>query len=230
MFPQFAVPESQRDYLRFLWWKDGNTTTPPQHMRMTRHVFGAVSSMGCANVGMRAIAEDYENKYGKDCGDVVRSSFYVDDCLQSVATVSEAVDLINRLCGMLKEGLVELGKFVSSSPEVLNSLDPCLVSDKVRKINIEDKVQERALGVVWNLQTDSFTYNVSKFPDISFSRRKVLSIVSSVFDPLGLVSPFILLGKRILQDLCILGCSWDDPLPPDLESRFHKWLSCVKDL
>ena len=144
--------------------------------------------------------------------------------------MSEAVDLITRLCSMLKEGLVELGKFVSSSPEVLSSLDLCLVSDKVRKINIEDKVQERALGVVWNLQTDSFTYNVSNFSDSSFSRRKVLSIVSSVFDPLGLVSPFILLGKRILQDLCILGCSWDDALPPDLDSRFRKWLSCVKDL
>ena len=63
---------------------------------------------------------------------------------------------------------------------------------------------ERALGVFWSSQTDLFTYNVSDFPDSSFSRRKVLSIVSSVFHPLGLVSPFILLGKRILQDLCIL--------------------------
>ena len=63
-------------------------------------------------------------------------------------------------------------EFVSSSPEVLSRLDPCLVSDKVQKINIEDKVQERALGVVWNLQTDSFTYNVSNFPDSSFRAAK----------------------------------------------------------
>ena len=58
-------------------------------------------------------------------------------------------------------------EFVSSSPEVLSSLDSCLVSDKVRKINIEDKVQERALEVVWNLQTDSFTDSVSNFSDSS---------------------------------------------------------------
>ena len=64
---------------------------------------------------------------------------------------------------MLQEGLVELGKFVSSSSEVLNNLEPSLVSEKVRKINIEDKVQERALGVVWDLQADSFIYNVSHF-------------------------------------------------------------------
>ena len=57
--------------------------------------------MGCANVGMRAIAEDYEDKYGKDCGDAVHSSFYVDDCLHSVSSPSsEAVDLIESLCAM----------------------------------------------------------------------------------------------------------------------------------
>ena len=71
MFPQCIVPECQLDYLWFLWWKNGDTRTPPQHMRMTRHVFGAVSSMGFANVEMRAIADDYENVYGKDCGDIV---------------------------------------------------------------------------------------------------------------------------------------------------------------
>ena len=86
MFPQFSIPPEQRDYVRYLWWKDGDTRKPPVHMRMTRHVFGAVSSMGCANVGIRAIASDFEEKYGFDCGDIVRNSFYVDDCLHSVAT------------------------------------------------------------------------------------------------------------------------------------------------
>ena len=56
---------------------------------------------------MRAIAEDYEDKYGKDCGDVVRSSFFVKNSLQSVLTVSGAVDLINRPCGLQKDGLIE---------------------------------------------------------------------------------------------------------------------------
>ena len=59
MFPQFVVPESQRDFLRFLWWKDIDTPSPPKNMRMTRHFFGAVSAMGCENVGMRAIADDF---------------------------------------------------------------------------------------------------------------------------------------------------------------------------
>ena len=142
----------------------------------------------------------------------------------------KAVDLIQRLCAMLKEGQVELGKFVSSSPEVLKQLDPSIVSDKVKQIDFQDKVQERALGIVWDLQTDKFTFSVTQSSITQLTRRKVLSIVASIFDPLGLVSPFVLQGKRLLQDACILGLSWDDVLPPELNSRFQNWLSYVPSL
>ena len=171
-----------------------------------------------------------QEQIGKDCGDVIRSSFYVDDCLHSVSSPSHAVDLITRLCSKLQEGCVELGKFVSSSPKVINKLNPSIVSEKARKIDLESKVEERALGVVWDLQTDSFTFSVSTKSATQLSRRKVLSIIASVFDPLGLVSPFVLKGKRILQDMCLVGLSWDDALPPDLEIRFQKWLSYVPSL
>ena len=229
MFPQFSVPPSQRDLIRYLWWKDGVTSTEPVHMRMTRHVFGALSSMGCANVGMRAIAKDYQDQYGIDCGDLIRNSFYVDDCLHSVPTADNAIDLITRTCSMLREGQVVLGKFVSSSRQVIDSIDQSLVAEKA-KVEFGDKVIERALGVVWNVTDDSFTFDVSAKSDRQFTRRNVLSIVASVFDPLGLVSPFILLGKQILQELCVLGCSWDDPLPLDIETRFCQWISLMPSL
>lgn len=51
-----------------------------------------------------------------------------------------------------------------------------------------------------------------------FTRRGVLSTIASVFDPLGFVAPFILVGKKILQQLCFDKINWDDPLPSDLHS------------
>ena len=80
------------------------------------------------------------------------------------------------------------------------------------------------------MQNDVFTFSVSSKLDAQLSRRKVLSIIASVFDPLGLVSPFVLQGKRILQDMCLLGLSWDEKLPADLQIRFEKWLSFVPRL
>ena len=53
MFHQFIVRPEDRDYLRFLWWKDGDLTQEPTEYRMKVHLFGAASSPGCANYGLK---------------------------------------------------------------------------------------------------------------------------------------------------------------------------------
>ena len=68
--------------------------TPPSHFRVKRHLFGAVSSMGCANVGLQGIATDYAHLYGADAADFIRTCFYVDDGLCSVDDENRALDLI----------------------------------------------------------------------------------------------------------------------------------------
>ena len=55
---------------------------------------------------------------------------------------------------------------------------------------------ERALGIHWNTDTDQFGIQI-KSKQREFTRRGLLSIVSSVYDPLGLVCPFVLRAKVI---------------------------------
>ena len=47
--------------------------------------------------------------------------------------------------------------------------------------------------------------------------------MSSIFDPLGLVAPLILTGKRILQELIRDGADWDDAIPDDIKVRWERW-------
>jgi len=54
--------------------------------------------------------------------------------------------------------------------------------------------------------------------------------VASVYDPLGFLAPFILEGKRILQDICKSGYTWDDPLDDDLKGRWRTWESGLAEL
>ncbi|KAK3719743.1 hypothetical protein QZH41_001947 [Actinostola sp. cb2023] len=61
--------------------------------------------------------------------------------------------------------------------------------------------------------------------DRPLTRRGILSTVSSIYDPLGLVAPFLLRGKRILQLLCKEGLDWDEPIPDDLRSEWEMWRS-----
>jgi hypothetical protein len=50
----------------------------------------------------------------------------------------------------------------------------------------------------------------------------MLSTVGSVYDPLGIVAPVILIRRQILQDLCRDNYGWDDPVPSELLSRWEK--------
>ena len=61
--------------------------------------------------------------------------------------------------------------------------------------------------------------------DKPLPRRGILSTVSSVYDPLGIVSPVILVGKQILQDLCRRNVDWDDPVPEEILPRWERWLT-----
>ncbi|KAJ8020040.1 hypothetical protein HOLleu_41875 [Holothuria leucospilota] len=44
------------------------------------------------------------------------------------------------------------------------------------------------------------------------TRRGLLSITSSFYDPLGFAAPFILVAKSLLQEVCKRGADWDEPL------------------
>lgn len=59
------------------------------------------------------------------------------------------------------------------------------------------------------------------------TRREILSIVSSINVPLGLVSPCILPARAILQDLCFKGLGWDDQIP---KLSKQKWKALLREL
>ncbi|XP_057713144.1 uncharacterized protein LOC130929733 isoform X2 [Corythoichthys intestinalis] len=88
---------------------------------------------------------------------------------------------------------------------------------------------ERALGVHWWVTSDIFCFRVV-IKNNPFTRRGVLSTVASIFDPLGFVAPFILVGKRILQKMCQEKLDWDEPLPQDLKPEWEAWLRDLQNL
>ena len=71
-------------------------------------------------------------------------------------------------------------------------------------------------------EKDEFRFRID-MKDSPVTRRGILSTVSSIFDPLGLVSPFLFTGRKILQEICRDGCSWDDPVPEDIRFSWLKW-------
>ena len=78
----------------------------------------------------------------------------------------------------------------------------------------------------WCVETDTFTFNIGIKPRQP-TRRGILSIVSSVFDPSGFAAPFVLFAKQMLQDLCRIKLGWDDEIPPE---HLSSWLDDLPKL
>ncbi|KAK3710896.1 hypothetical protein QZH41_016322 [Actinostola sp. cb2023] len=230
MFYQVRVRPSDCKYLLFLWWPDGNMEREPQEYQMSVHLFGGASSPSCANYALKKTAEDNKDYFDHETVQTVMGNFYVDDCLRSIATEPEAIRLVSQLRELLSKGGFHLTKWISNSKEVIDSVPASERAASVKDLDFDNAVlTERALGVQWNVHVDTFSYKIAS-KEKPATRRGILSIVSSVYDPLGFVSPCILMAKIILQDLCSKGLGWDDKIPEYDKQRWESWLSDLPKL
>jgi len=230
-FYQVRVTPHDRDLLRFLWWRDGNLDSEPCIYRMKVHIFGGVWSPSCCNFVLRRTAEDSRCQYDPEVIDTVLHSFYVDDCLKSTDSVDRAVCVVQQMCRLMANGGFRLTKWISNNREVMSAIPEEDWSKEVKKLDLQYQALpvERALGLKWDVETDtlSFATCVKEKP---MTRRGMLSVVSSVFDPLGFLNPFILPAKRIVQDLCRRKVGWDDQLSVEDEQSWTRWLKDLRTL
>ena len=94
--------------------------------------------------------------------------------------------------------------------EVLQSIPPDLRANPLQNLDLDHLPLERALGVYWDAKSDTFKFKAVQGGKPS-TKRGILSFVSSLFDPLGFLSPFVFSVKILLQEL------WRDKLPWDQE-------------
>jgi hypothetical protein len=74
----------------------------------------------------------------------------------------------------------------------------------------------------WDVESDTFFFDITPKQQ-PVGRRGILSVLNSVYDPLGFLSPVMLTGKLIQQRLCKTNCGWDGEIPPALASNWSEW-------
>ncbi len=118
--------------------------------------------------------------------------------------------------------------------ETIYSLLPIPVSEHASgfqdvELGSDELPVQTMLGVKWSVNSDTFFFYVT-LDENPATWREILSKVASVFDPLGFLAPLILLGKKVLQEMCQRGIEWDDPLPKELMPQWTSWLNLLKNL
>ena len=132
----------------------------------------------------------------------------MDDWLTGADSDAEGCDMIQEAGVIMKKAGMSLSKWSSSSPVVAEMLqhqfhDKYLTAESVK-----------VLGMRWSAQLDSFSFDCVSIPDgLIVTKRVVLSFIARLFDPLGFVTPFVMLAKCLFQEIWKQGLTWDQPIP-----------------
>ncbi|XP_003369549.1 zinc knuckle protein [Trichinella spiralis] len=212
MFLQVGLFDEDRGVCRFLWRKDG-LGGPIATYRLTRVCF----SVACSPyVAMQVVNHHLREK--RDCFgtvvDEIKVGMYVDDLVVSCDSIDEARDFAHRSSELLASGGFHLAKWANNAPEALVDLPA------------EEIFRDRYsclwknLGISWNPQEDELTFRP---PELAANqdqetKRNLLRTATSVFDPLGGLTPFTVRAKRMFQSLWQTGMTWDDNLPAEVFS------------
>ena len=127
-------------------------------------------------------------------------------------------------------GGFKLTKWISNDKHLLNAIPAELRAQSVRTIGEEGTLPtERALGVIWDVQKDAFLFKI-KPKELAYTRRKVISLTASIFDPMGFLAPFIVRAKIFLQSLWKLCQGCDEKVPEEIQQEWSVWQKELQSL
>jgi hypothetical protein len=123
---------------------------------MTRHIFGATSSPGCATDALRETANRYEGEFGKRVADFIRRDFYCDDGLKSERLTPEASSLIEGAHQLSGKGKFNLRQYASNNKEVVAGIPVELRAKNLQNFRLQSSLMpiERTLMDTFQFQVD----------------------------------------------------------------------------
>ena len=124
----------------------------------------------------------------------------MDDCLKSVESSAQAVNLAVGLQDLLSRDGFRLLKWFSNRPEVMETIPESERAPSVLDL-VLDKERlpvEQTLSLRWDMQKDMFIFDTA-LKSKPNTRRGIPSLASSIYDPLGFLAPIILPAKKLLK-------------------------------
>ncbi|UYV80830.1 hypothetical protein LAZ67_19001901 [Cordylochernes scorpioides] len=217
-FLQIEVKEEDRDYLRFLWWKNNHQIQVFRHKRV---VFGVTCSPYLLGAVILHHLKGISSEFGALHQKLIEC-LYIDNYVTSVDAEAELVNLVEKSTEIFAKAKMYLRMWqfgpIHRVKEVYSRLPP--------SVDIVRSEEASVLGMKWNLLEG--TLNVTpKFGVIinSLSKRDLLSHTQQIFDPIGFLAPVLLPAKLFIQQAWTVKTDWDEPLPSTIQENCMKWYS-----
>lgn len=215
-FLQVGVDPKDRDLLRIIWVDDDDQVWI---YRFTRLPFG----LCCSPFLLAAVMQHtlFSTDIDEETRDHILSSFYVDDSVISEKTLQEL--LISRETGIkaFHQAGMPLRDWTSNDP------DARAIFSKEENDRVLPE-QETVLGLAWDLKSDTIGVNHTRVLDligkVPKSKRALWSFAHSLYDPLGLIAPYTIQAKFLMNEVSKHVKGWDSKLPLDLGHKVTAWM------
>ncbi|XP_062558115.1 uncharacterized protein LOC134222992 [Armigeres subalbatus] len=197
MFRQIWVHPEDRKFQQIVYRKE--TSEPIRTYQLKTVTYGLASSPFHATRVLNQLAIDEGDKFPL-ARPVVLNGIYVDD----VITGHDDLETLSETCTQLNEMLHTAGfllrKWASNCSVILNSI-PEDLKETASELELDRSPAVKTLGLLWFPQRDAFKFKVPVLSEISsITKRTVVSEMSQLFDPLGLLGPVIVNAKIMKSD------------------------------
>jgi hypothetical protein len=90
----------------------------------------------------------------------------------------------------------------------------------------------KILGITWNYIKDEmyFDFTTLMSPKMLLNKMELLDILHSLYDPMGVLIPFTIMGKLALQMCSRQGLTWKAKLADDIKEAWDPWMAQVQEL
>lgn len=230
MFHRIKIREEDQQSQCCLW-RDCNSTAAPRVFAMTVMTFGATCSPYQSQYVKNYNAQTFIGEFPRAVNSIIENH-YVDDVLQSVDTLDEAIQLAEETKAIHGYAGMNLRNFVSNCPKLSARLNGESLVQEPFEIASLDKTIEKVLGIFWDVPNDCITYSLrfNKANEAILSglqrptKRETLRVLMSIYDPPGLLAHFLVNLKIFQQDLWRIQLGWNDLIPDEEFARWQKWI------
>eukprot|EP00794_Sanderia_malayensis_P002861 gene2861-3307_t len=212
-FLQIGVKEEDRDAFRFLFTLKGKQ----EHLRQMRVPFGAEASPFMLGATLNHHYDQYRE---------------LSEYTETVKMLRENTYVDNLMCTGWE--LDKLEKFKRDSTAILHDAKFPVHKWESNHEQLEDenmKNPTKILGHTWDKREDTLEIVIDEIDTSSpVTKASILSQLGKIYDPLGIISPTLVEGKRIYRDACDENKNWNTEISKPLAKDYLSWIRQLRNV
>ena len=185
-------------------WESGLSEEIISKYWFNRVIFGVTSSQFLLNGIVQAHGSKYE-KINPEFARKVKNHFYVDYLNTGVYSTEEGFDFYKKMKVRFLEANFNVRKWRTNDEDLCKLINLYEknegVNSGVEMNNVSSIKNHKVLGLYWDHKKDIISLKINEvFKEVIIpTKRNILSVIASVYDPLGYLQPILIKLKILFQ-------------------------------